>query len=77
MSSPRRPCQFERRAIHAELRAARLDRSVMVPGVYGKIRSGSIREYVSIWRGLDDAASEIPIEAIHFPRAALLPHACM
>lgn len=49
----------------------------MIPGVYGKTRSGSIREYVSIWRGLDDAASEIPIEAIHSPRAVLLPQACM
>ena len=49
----------------------------MVLGVYGKTRSGSIREYVSIWPGLDDAASEIPIEAIHFPRAVLLPQACM
>ena len=28
VSSPRRPCQFERRAFHAKLRATRLDRSV-------------------------------------------------
>ena len=36
-------------------------------------------ERVSIWRGLDVAASEIPIEAIHFPRAehAMLSHTCM